>query len=164
MSSTSTPITPARFSEAISELPLSSLFAKAAELRNSIAHLERSNDELVIEANGGDGDCADAIVENMAVVTRMQERLDLLKLETEGRGYIWNKNQGEESNHDTPVSEYSRRYEGDSQADSLPDVSRRAQARGPLGSAYVAAPSIYAESDPLVSERIQENADPGVHL
>ncbi|MBZ4040741.1 hypothetical protein K6753_14540, partial [Lysobacter sp. 13A] len=46
MSAESIPITPSMFAEAIQELSLSVIYVKAAELRNSIAHLQRSNDEL----------------------------------------------------------------------------------------------------------------------
>ena len=46
MSNEATPITPARFAEALQELPSSSLALKVLELRNSIAHLDYSNAEL----------------------------------------------------------------------------------------------------------------------
>ncbi|MCJ1399916.1 hypothetical protein MMC11_003119 [Xylographa trunciseda] len=89
MSSNAPPITPARFVAALPDLPLSSLHAKAAELRNSIAHLEASNDQLRPFADEGDIDCADAIRENEEVMTRMRERIVLLKTEVEGRGFLW---------------------------------------------------------------------------
>ncbi|MCJ1254291.1 hypothetical protein MMC24_002105 [Lignoscripta atroalba] len=89
MSSNTTPISPARFAAALPALPLSSLHAKAAELRNSVAHLEKSNEELQSFADEGDGDCAEAIEENKEVVMRMNERVELLRTEVEGRGYLW---------------------------------------------------------------------------
>lgn len=46
MSSESQPIAPARFAAALPSLPLSNLHAKAAELHNSIAHLQSSNAQL----------------------------------------------------------------------------------------------------------------------
>ncbi|KAJ5138042.1 hypothetical protein N7526_004275 [Penicillium atrosanguineum] len=46
MSSESLPINPAAFAEAIKELPLSAVHSKLLELRNSIAHLHRSNAEM----------------------------------------------------------------------------------------------------------------------
>jgi len=89
MSSQAAPITPHRFAAALRDLQLSSLHAKAAELRNSIAHLQRSNDELQPLAADGDKDCADAIWENLQVIKSMSERLDLLKAEVENRGFLW---------------------------------------------------------------------------
>ncbi|MCJ1421327.1 hypothetical protein MMC32_007690 [Xylographa parallela] len=89
MSSNAPPITPARFAAALPDLPLSSLHAKAAELRNSIAHLEASNDQLRPFADEGDPDCADAIHENEEVMKRMSDRIVLLKAEVEGRGFLW---------------------------------------------------------------------------
>jgi hypothetical protein len=52
MSSEVTPISPARFAEALKDLPLSTLHLKAAELRNSIAHLDYSNEQLKPFAEG----------------------------------------------------------------------------------------------------------------
>ncbi|MCJ1292828.1 hypothetical protein MMC34_004381 [Xylographa carneopallida] len=89
MSSNAPPITPARFAAALPDLPLSSLHAKAAEIRNSISHLEASNDQLRCFADEGDADCADAIRENEEVVERMKDRIGLLKAEVEGRGFLW---------------------------------------------------------------------------
>lgn len=97
MSSEATPISPARFAEALKDLPLSTLHLKAAELRNSIAHLDYSNQELKPFADGTepaangqpDQDCVDAIKENEIVIARMQERIALLKAEVEERGSSW---------------------------------------------------------------------------
>ncbi|KAE8443073.1 hypothetical protein EG329_002396 [Mollisiaceae sp. DMI_Dod_QoI] len=97
MSSEATPISPARFAEALKDLPLSTLHLKAAELRNSIAHLDYSNEQLKPFADGTepsvngqpDQDCVDAIRENEIVVARMQERIALLRAEVEGRGSSW---------------------------------------------------------------------------
>ncbi|PGG96264.1 hypothetical protein GX51_07900 [Blastomyces parvus] len=96
MSATSTPITSQAFAEALKSLPLSSLYAKGSELRNSVAHLQRSNDELARyiaeeSPNGHDKDCEDAIKENEVVIFRMQERIDLLRVEVEGRGRRWSE-------------------------------------------------------------------------
>jgi len=68
-----------------------------AEIRNSIAHLDYSNEQLKPFADGTepssngrpDQDCIDAIKENEIVITRMQERIRLLKAEVEGRGSSW---------------------------------------------------------------------------
>jgi hypothetical protein len=98
MSSATTPISPARFAAALKDLPLSTLHLKAAELRNSIAHLDYSNEQLKPFAEGTnegnsngqpDQDCIDAIKENEGVIARMMERIELLKQEVEGRGSSW---------------------------------------------------------------------------
>lgn len=91
MSSSSTPIDPHRFAEAIQELPLSSLHLKAAELRNSIEHLHSSNQQLQSFAAQGDHDCAEASRENVEVMGRMEKRITLLKVEVERRGYSWSE-------------------------------------------------------------------------
>jgi hypothetical protein len=89
MSSESRPISPTRFAAALKELPLSSLYGKAAELRNSMTHLVASNDQL-LEFAATDKDCADAIRENDVVLQRMEERILLLQFEVEvTRGLKW---------------------------------------------------------------------------
>ncbi|KAI1763614.1 hypothetical protein GGR53DRAFT_496787 [Hypoxylon sp. FL1150] len=103
----SEPINPARFAEALKDLPSESLALKVAELRNSIAHLDYSNAELkpyaegrapTLEQQGNpaepDQDCIDAIKENEAVIDRMQERIDLIRKEVEGRGLSWREFRG----------------------------------------------------------------------
>ena len=91
MSSITTPISPARFAAALPALPLSSLHGKGAELRNSIEHLEKSNQELRTFADEGDRDCAEAIEENKEVMIRLLERIELLRAEVENRGYMWSE-------------------------------------------------------------------------
>ncbi|KUJ20276.1 uncharacterized protein LY89DRAFT_682034 [Mollisia scopiformis] len=99
MSNEATPIFPARFAEALKDLPLSTLHLKAAEIRNSIAHLDYSNEQLKPFADGTepsangqpDQDCVDAIKENETVIARMQERIALLRAEVEGRGSNWSE-------------------------------------------------------------------------
>lgn len=98
MSSTATPIPLNRFAEAITALPLSNLHFKAAELRNSIAHLEYSNLQLQPFAEEGDEDCTDAIAENEEVMKRMRERIECLKKEVEGRGFAWGEDEEREDN------------------------------------------------------------------
>ncbi|KAI4194938.1 MAG: hypothetical protein LQ350_007481 [Teloschistes chrysophthalmus] len=93
MSANAAPISLDRFAEAIAELPVGNLHAKAAELRNSIAHLVSSNEQLQQYAVDGDQDCADAIRENNEVVERMQSRISLLRNEVEGRGLPWDHHQ-----------------------------------------------------------------------
>ena len=94
MSSTTAPIPPHRFAEALTALPLSNLHFKAVELRNSITHLELSNHQLQVFAEGGDQDCIDAIRENQEVIRRMEDRIEMLKAEVEGRGFRWAENEG----------------------------------------------------------------------
>ena len=89
MSSEATAITPERFAEAVKELPLANLHFKAVEIRNSMAHLVSSNQQLQPFADEGDPDCADAIQENLVVIQRMNKRILLLKGEVEGRGFKW---------------------------------------------------------------------------
>ncbi|DAA76328.1 TPA_exp: Uncharacterized protein A8136_1000 [Trichophyton benhamiae CBS 112371] len=98
MSAESRPIDPGAFAEALKDLPLSSVYAKIAELENSTAHLERSNGELktfIEQTDGGDKECEDAITENEEVIRRMRERIDLVKLELERRGEQWPEEQAE---------------------------------------------------------------------
>ena len=93
MSSSSQPIPSHRFAAAIKELPLANLHSKAAEIRNSISHLEASNQQLKSYADDGDRDCAEAIQENVLVIHRMEERIRLLKSEVEGRGFRWGEDE-----------------------------------------------------------------------
>ncbi|AEO65885.1 uncharacterized protein THITE_2043399 [Thermothielavioides terrestris NRRL 8126] len=120
MSADSVPITPARFAAALKDLPLSSLHLKLLELRNSIAHLDYSNEQLRPYAEGTatafssaeaaaaaaatttttttttepNPDCAEAIRENEEVIARMQERIRLVRAEVESRGLSWAEFQG----------------------------------------------------------------------
>ncbi|KAH6650029.1 hypothetical protein F5144DRAFT_625112 [Chaetomium tenue] len=118
MSSEALPISPTRFAAALPDLPLSTLHLKVLELRNSIAHLDYSNEQLRPFAEGTatatttsttqtstttppqqtpsaaataepDADCADAIRENEGVIARMQERIALVRAEVERRGLGW---------------------------------------------------------------------------
>lgn len=118
MSADAAPITAGRFAEAIKDLSLSMLHLKVLELRNSIAHLDYSNEQLRPFAEGTataldspssspattqqqqqqqpDQDCVDAIRENEAVVARMQERIALIRAEVESRGLSWTELQSRE--------------------------------------------------------------------
>ncbi|KAL2830702.1 hypothetical protein BJY01DRAFT_240311 [Aspergillus pseudoustus] len=95
MSSESLPITPAAFAEAIKELTLPVLYAKVAELRNSIAHLQRSDAELrtfIAESCETEADKRELegyIAENEGVKESMDVRIALCKAEVEQRGQIW---------------------------------------------------------------------------
>lgn len=91
MSAAATPISSARFAHALESLSVASLHAKAAELRNSIAHLEKSNAELEeFVRQEQDKDLYEAILENREVIKRMEERIELVKKEvTEVRCLPW---------------------------------------------------------------------------
>ncbi|KAL2130319.1 hypothetical protein VTI74DRAFT_6645 [Chaetomium olivicolor] len=132
MSADSLPITPARFAAALPDLPLSSLHLKLLELRNSIAHLDYSNEQLRPYAEGTatatssqpppqqhhaegqtqerprgepDQDCIDAIRENEEVIARMQERIRLVREEVERRGLSWTEFQGRTQTDETNKGE-----------------------------------------------------------
>ncbi|KAL5313959.1 hypothetical protein ACEPPN_018383 [Leptodophora sp. 'Broadleaf-Isolate-01'] len=104
MSSTTLPISPTAFALALKDLPLSTLHLKAMELRNSIAHLDYSNEQLRPFADGTeastggrpDADCVEAIKENEVVIARQVERIALLRAEVEGRGGRWEEFQSKE--------------------------------------------------------------------
>lgn len=88
MSAEAAPISHTRFAAALEDLPVSSLHAKISELRNSIAHLEKSNKDLEdFVRRENDKDCYEALMENKEVIKRMEERITLVKKEiTEVRG------------------------------------------------------------------------------
>jgi hypothetical protein len=92
MHSTSRPISPTRFATALKDLPIGSIYAKAAELANSIKHLKSSNDQLREFAEQGDKECAEAILENEEVMRNMEDRILLCQFEVEtNRGLIWDE-------------------------------------------------------------------------
>jgi hypothetical protein len=84
MSADSRPITAARFAAALTELPISALYAKHAELSNNITHLESSNKQLEDFARENDDrDCYEALLENRQVMRNFNERMDLIRKEVE---------------------------------------------------------------------------------
>ncbi|KAJ5811829.1 hypothetical protein N7474_008130 [Penicillium riverlandense] len=95
MATESLPISPSAFASAIQELPLSALYAKVSELRNSIAHLHRSNAELrtfLAESQDPEDEKKELegyVAENEDVVASMNVRIALLKVEVERRGQLW---------------------------------------------------------------------------
>lgn len=114
MSADATPIHPARFATAIKELSVEMLHIKVLEIRNSIAHLQYSNDQLKPFAEGSavpgttstgtnqttatepDQDCIDAIKENEGVIERMAERIAIIRMEVEDRGVSWTEFQSKD--------------------------------------------------------------------
>ncbi|KAF5012966.1 hypothetical protein FDECE_1013 [Fusarium decemcellulare] len=116
------PIAPARFAAALKDLSVGMLHLKVLEIRNSIAHLQYSNDQLKPFAEGSatalsdstnaaaaasepDQDCIDAIRENEVVIDRMAERIAIIRAEVEERGLNWTEFQSRD--------EVSSRSEGD---------------------------------------------------
>lgn len=125
--STTTPISPTRFAAALKDLSLSMLHLKVLELRNSIAHLDYSNEQLRPFADGTapptsvasgtppqpDQDCADAIAENEGVIARMQERIQLIRAEVEERGCSWAEFQSKEEVEEEQEAARRRRERGE---------------------------------------------------
>ncbi|KAK3056314.1 hypothetical protein LTR09_002821 [Extremus antarcticus] len=97
MSSGAAPIDPAAFALALEALPLDALHSKAAEVRNSIAHLKESNSQMLPFAEEGDAVCREAMFENLQVITRMNERIEMLREEVEGRGMRWAEGEVEDA-------------------------------------------------------------------
>jgi hypothetical protein len=110
MSSETRPISSSQFALAIHDLPLDTLYSKAAEIQNSIAHLQRSNKQLQeysdsinndqslageVKEQVGDRECLEAIRENEVVINRQKERVGLLREEVEARGEIWHMVSGD---------------------------------------------------------------------
>lgn len=106
MSSESLPINPSAFAEAIKDLPLSAVYSKVAELRNSIAHLHRSNSELrlfLTESQDPEEEKKELegyVIENEGVIASMNERVQLLKTELENRGQPWVEEDKEKEGED----------------------------------------------------------------
>jgi hypothetical protein len=88
MSSTSTSLTPSAFTTLIHDLPLEALYAKTAELLNSLQLLRDSNKQMEEFAEQDDV-CKEAIKENEVVMGRIRERVGLCRGEVEGRGLVW---------------------------------------------------------------------------
>lgn len=122
MSADTAPISSSRFSTALKELSVEVLQLKVLEIRNSIAHLQYSNDQLKPFAEGNavatdssqtspsepDQDCIDAIRENEQVIDRMAERIALIRVEVEERGVSWNEFQSKEEVEERQNAERAR--------------------------------------------------------
>ena len=162
MSSSSAPISAERFALAVNELPLANVYAKAAEIRNSIAHLQNSNHQLQPEADAGDRDCAEAIAENNEVIGRMQERLSLLKNEVERRGYNWDEGRPNGVNGDAMDLDEDTLH-SNAGSNNLPGLQERQSTSNAAGNGSTTSPS---EADLLASlaARLQESDEHGLHL
>lgn len=120
MSSEAQPISAECFAKSVRDLTPSDLLLKTLELRNSIAHLDYSNEQLRPFAEGreqaitpvnasisktqptnstpaGEPDQVfiDSIKENEAVIARMEERIRIIKAEMGVRGIPWESLQGQ---------------------------------------------------------------------
>lgn len=153
------PIDPARFAQALEDLPLESLHAKAAELRNSINHLKSSNEQMLPFAEDGDDDCREAMFENLTVIGRINERIRLLKEEVERRGMRW----GESDVEDAEAAKVNGHVNGDGEAVVVGRVN------GPAN-AHATRP---AQSGSLTDDELRrrleaqmgdDGEDEGVHL
>lgn len=91
------PIDPARFAQALEDLPVDALYSKVSELANSIAHLHSSNQQMLPFAEEGDQDCKDAMFENLGVIGRMNQRIQLIKSEVQRRGIRWTEGELEDA-------------------------------------------------------------------
>ena len=138
-SADTTPIPTARFAGALKELSVEMLHLKVLEIRNSIAHLQYSNDQLKPFAEGTsvaasdttttttsqpaepDQDCIDAIRENEQVIDRMAERIALIRIEVEERGVSWTEFQSKDE-----VEENQRQQ----QENAAPDTAHSSGANG----------------------------------
>jgi TolA-binding protein len=91
MSAESAPITFERFSKALEDLSVESLYAKYTELSNQITHLTSSNVQLEEFAREHDDrDCYEALLENRQVMKRFEERKALIMHEVKDvRGLPW---------------------------------------------------------------------------
>lgn len=171
MSSNATPISPARFAAALPSLPLPNLHFKAAELRNSIAHLEYSNLQLRSLAEEGDRDCREAVEENRETIMRMEERIKLLKAEVEGRGFRWGEGGGadeevkrsggddEREDRNGAVEETAERDGGNSRVGGDNGQNGREEGRRRLGDDELAR----RLQEPMAEDMMDEDDD-GLHL
>lgn len=147
MSSDSQPITPARFRAALSDLSVDSLHAKAAEIRNSITHLQSSNEQLREYAMEGDKDCYEAMIENEEVIERMEHRISILKEEVEGRGLRWIED------HEIPKENGVNGEEGEQEHVDMPN-----------GTADDHTANLNEDLRRVLAERMVEDDGDGVHL
>jgi TolA-binding protein len=100
MSADAAPITFTRFSKALEDLSVESLYAKYSELTNQLTHLESSNKQLEEFARENDDrDCYEALLENKQVVKRFEERREAIKNEVKDvRGLPWRPREEEKVN------------------------------------------------------------------
>lgn len=159
------PIDRRAFAEALEALPLDALHSKAAELRNSIAHLKSSNEQMLPFADEGDQDCKDAMFENLVVIGRQNERIGLLRAEVEKRGMRWADAEVEDAEQNKDME--MRDADG---ALVNGNVSHVEGASSPATTRQAAAPSGRLTDEELrarMQERMMggdEDEEDGVHL
>ncbi|KAK4988980.1 hypothetical protein LTR50_003576 [Elasticomyces elasticus] len=168
MSGNTAPISPAAFASALPSLPLDSLHAKAAELRNSIAHLKSSNEQMMPFADDGDQDCKDAMFENLCVIGRMQTRVQLLRDEVERRGMRWADAEEEEAAADARVNG-SATVEGGEEGHVNGTVGRQGVSGGSGGGSALGGRLTDEELARRLRERMgdpdgEDGEEDGVHL
>ncbi|EUC50239.1 hypothetical protein COCMIDRAFT_32568 [Bipolaris oryzae ATCC 44560] len=97
MSADAAPISFTRFSKALEDLSVESLYAKYSELTNQLVHLESSNRQLEEFAREHDDkDCYEALLENKQVMKRFEERKEAIKHEVQDvRGLPWRPKEDE---------------------------------------------------------------------
>ncbi|KAI5205322.1 hypothetical protein E4T39_03114 [Aureobasidium subglaciale] len=133
MSHEALPIDRARFAEALESLPIDALHSKVAELRNNMNHLRFSNEQMVPFADEGDQDCKDAMYENLIVINRMNERIEMIRAEVEKRGMRWSEAEVEDrQNSEAMVNGHattntSQTQSSQAQSGRLTDEQLRAQ-------------------------------------
>jgi hypothetical protein len=165
MSAEAGPISPTRFAAAIKDLPVETLYAKAAELRNSIAHLVGSNEQLKEFANSGDRDCAEAVRENDEVIQRMEHRILLLEFEVEAnRKMKWHGDERKPANGTATAQEETVGVNGTNNGAAQQNGNGEAISNVPVTSGSLSD----VELQRLVSERLDDedggNDDGGVYL
>ncbi|KAI5206635.1 hypothetical protein E4T42_04461 [Aureobasidium subglaciale] len=133
MSHEALPIDRVRFAEALESLPIDALHSKVAELRNNMDHLRFSNEQMVPFADEGDQDCKDAMYENLIVINRMNERIEMIRAEVEKRGMRWSEAEVEDrQTSEAMVNGYtttntSQTQSSQAQSGRLTDEQLRAQ-------------------------------------
>ncbi len=171
MSHEARPISPVSFAHALEDLPISNLYAKVFEINNSISHLESSNAQLQEYSDSqpnGDSDCLEAIRENVVVIVRMIERIEMVKSEVERRGGRWHEagsdGDGAKANGtaigavdgDEEQDEEMTHTRGTAQAEGL----RAADATGPRPGGRLDENDLRRQ----LAERMAEDEDEGMHL
>ena len=111
------------FAIAIKDLPVDTLYAKAAELLNSMQHLRDSNAQMKEFADEGDEVCKEAIAENDVVIARIAERVQLCKAEVEGRGMRWTGHVEAQTEDDQEPKVNGVLANGHAEAETAPAVS-----------------------------------------
>ncbi|KAL1306740.1 hypothetical protein AAFC00_005405 [Neodothiora populina] len=162
MSHEALPIDAPAFARAIQDLPVDALHSNAAELTNNIRHLKSSNEQMMPFADEGDQDCKDAMFENLIVIGRINERIDLLRAEVERRGMRWADAEVEESSANASAGE--RLVNGTGTSSTTTTTTAAATTRDATNTSSGSLTD--AELMARLQERMNEDEDgeEGVHL